>query len=208
MRLQNLRLAGTGGLPAVRTDQSLPATAIRSARPQRAFYDTHLIPELEHQMGGYRGMHGVPTSSAGLERSLIYAAAGDQARGRTIKGATNALKEFVLETTALNRTLDRLVARIYRPRSRAASDPGGPGSSGPVIRKRGDLGFSFGVAHRMPNVGIKYRIGTTQTRFEISGTGTVDFQFERLDAKRMHAAIGLRYDHRDRWYGMNYTVSF
>jgi hypothetical protein len=43
---------------------------------------------------------------------------------------------------------------------------------------------------------------------ELSGQGSVELQFERFDARRMRATVGLRYDAQDDWYGLNYQVRF
>lgn len=209
VRIEPLRL------PEVRLETAAPAERLRAAgdesflpralstgyprRVQRGFYDTHLLPELAHQMNGFRSLHGLPGSAAEIEQSLIYSSVGDSARRKTIKGATNALKDYLLEVTELT----TVIGSVPTPRF-----GGGEVAGDAARRQRAELGFSFGFAHRMPNLGVKYRIGSTLTRLGLTGHGAVDLRIEREDATRMRSSIGFNYDPRDNWYGMNYSVRF
>jgi hypothetical protein len=174
--------------------------AVHPVRSSRSFYDTHLMPELSDQMNGFRSLHGVPGSAAEIEQSMIFSSASGQVRGKTIKGAGNALKDYLLDVTSLA----RVIRSVPTPRFGIARKTG----EGRAARPGSDVGFSFGFAHRMPNFGLKYSFGSTVTRFEVSGHGEVDIRFEREHARQVRTAIGMKYDPKARWYGLTCAVRF
>jgi len=201
-RLETFRPAA--GSTSVDPDGFRPAhlTIDRSARAAVRFYDTHLIPELQDRfMGMSRVYQNMPYAGRELERFTMHTDVTDSARRGLERATTRALRDFVLEWSQIEEKLLSIPLSKKVSSSLAGVSPGRP-----KVRSDQDLDFSVGISSMMPQVGLRYRLRETVTRFEVDGHGSVDLEFSRL--ANVYTRIAVQYDAEEAGYGLYYRARF
>jgi hypothetical protein len=200
-RLETLRPAA--GSASVDVDGFRPAhlSIDRSERASVRFYDTHLMPELRDRFEGMsRVYQNMPWIGNDLEQFTMRADVTDSARRGLEHATTRALREFVLEWSRIEERL------LSIPLSKKVSSSLAGVSPGPRVRSDQDLDFSFGISSMMPQVGLRYRLRKTVTRFEVDGHGSVDLEFSRL--ANVYTRVAVQYDAEETGYGLYYRARF
>ena len=185
---------------------SLPASAVASAstyrpaelvptqgRRTRAFYDTHLLPRLNSQFQAFRPYENMPGAGQALEEYTLRSEVAHSAQASAVRGATKAARDFFLDMLPV----DRWAESLPQPSTTIAT---GRGS------RAGKLDFSFGISHAMPEVGMRYKVGNTQTRLEVDSFGSVEVEFMRTAESWTRVAVS--YDPESSWYGVHWRLSF
>ena len=199
-------------IPALRFEPSLalPGSAVGSAvgsastyRPAElvpthgrrtvAFYDTHLLPRLNSQFQAFRPYENMPGAGQALEDYTLRSEVAHSYEASAVRGATKAARDFFLDMLPV----DRWVATLPRPSTTVAT---GHGSRG------GKLDFSFGISHAMPEVGMRYRVGNTQSRLDVDAFGAIDLEFMRTTQSWTRVAVSYRPE--SGWYGVHWRLSF
>ena len=158
-----------------------------------AFYDTHLLPRLNSQFQAFSPYNNMPGAGQALEDYTLRSEVARSAEASAVRGATKAARDFFLDMLPV----DRWVESLPQPSTTIAT---GQGS------RAGKLDFSFGISHAMPEVGMRYRVGHTETRLEVDSFGQVELEFMRTYDS--WTRVALSYDPESSWYGVHWRLSF
>ena len=195
-------------IPALRFELGLlrPGSALASASTYRptelvptqgrrtvAFYDTHLLPRLNSQFQAFRPYENMPGAGQALEEYTLRSEVAHSAQASAVRGATKAARDFFLDMLPV----DRWVASLPQPSTTIET---GRGS------RAGKIDFSFGISHAMPEVGMRYKVGNTETRLEVDSFGSVELEFMRTAESWTRVAVS--YDSESSWYGVHWRLSF
>jgi hypothetical protein len=185
----SLRGRALGSASTYRPAELVPQQGRRTI----AFYDTHLLPRLNSQFQAFRPYENMPGAGQALEDYTLRSEVAHSAEASAVRGATKAARDFFLDMLPV----DRWFATLPRPSTTVQT---GHGSRG------GKLDFSFGISHAMPEVGMRYRVGSIQARFDVDSFGAVDLEFMRTT--QSWTRVALQYRPVSGWYGVHWRLSF
>ena len=195
-------------IPALRFEPSLslhgsPLASASTYRPAElvpmhgrrtvAFYDTHLLPRLNSQFQAFSPYNNMPGAGQALEEYTLRSEVAHSAQASAVRGATKAARDFFLDMLPV----DRWVSSLPQPSTTIET---GRGS------RAGKLDFSFGISHAMPEVGMRYKVGNTETRLELDSFGSVQLAFMR--SAESWTRVAVSYDPENSWYGVHWRLSF
>ena len=194
--LTRLKLGAAAGLPGsalAAIPGFEPTGRLVPDRNRRivTFYDTHLLPQLNKQFNSFQVYENMPGMGQDLEEFALHREVTRSAEASAVRGATKALRDFAIDLTPANRWL----STMPRPSAEVRS-----------ARSGASLGFTLGISHSLPELGLRYRVGRTSTRIELDSTGEVDMEF-------MHSAaawtrVSFSYNPRGDWYGVHCRFAF
>jgi hypothetical protein len=170
-----------------------PLTVQQAGRGHARFYDSHLLPELRSQFGPMSLPLLAPTGRE-LEQHMLFGDMTRSAERNATRGVTRAMRDFLIEVTDVR----DLVSSMPQPKTATTVRTRGGGS----------FGYSFGFAHRMPNVSLKYRRGSTETRVELDGRGEIGLEFYRAGSGQSRTRVKLDLNPAGDWYGVGCRFSF
>jgi len=198
LRLPALKLGvapGFGGGVLTEPSGFRPQPALFPDRNSHAvrFYDTHLLPRLNRQFESLR-VYEMPTTGATAERFDERRELTESAEANAVRGATKACRDFLIDLTPADRWLSRMPHPSTEVKTSSRDGRGG------------SLGFSVGISHAMPELGLRYRVGRTTTRVDIDSRGSVELDFTLSSRAFTHVAMWI--DPGSRWYAMHCRINF
>jgi len=185
----SFRTASLSAVSTYRPSELVPAHGRRTI----AFYDTHLLPRLNGQFQAFRPYENMPEAGQALEEYTLRSQNADSAHASVVRGATKACRDFVVDLLPV----DKWISSLPRPSTEIQTSRGSRG---------GSLDFSFGISHALPEVGVRYRAGNTETRVQIDSFGAVELEFMRT--VESWTRVALAYDPESGWYGVHWRLSF
>lgn len=158
-------LAGHGSAFHERSGAEFRPGHLEQKLPQRSgnFYDAHLIPRLNTQFGNMSAYHFLPGAGRDLGEWVMFDELTEIAKSRAERGTRRALKDYLLEVSSLERSVD------------AVRDSGDGNDAGP----QRPLRFGLKISHGTPKVDMRYRLSSAVVRLGIRADGSVSAEFRR-----------------------------
>jgi hypothetical protein len=129
------------------------------------------------------------------QQQVLHEDFTDLTRRRATRGASRALRAYLLETPVLDRLNRRL--QIGRERARDATSTDGEGSG---------WGLSADITHGRPELGLNYERGSAELRFRVDAFGSAGVEVRYLRFEQMR--VVAEYDARDQVYDVFCRVRF
>jgi len=175
---------------------SLPAVGLSSrVQPEsRGFYQGYFLPRMTTQFDRLSPYRVVPSSGQALSEFMLLDQVTGAAQQRAENGITKAVRNYLLETTAIGRWVDSFGTESTR-------SPLGAPRAGRAFRT------GFGIAHGLPRVDMRYGVGHTLLRLGVGADSTVGLEMRR-NAPATAASFSARYDWGEQAYTLGCRVAF
>jgi hypothetical protein len=161
--------------------------ALQNTEP--GFIKNYLLPRLSSQFDGLAPRHPIVDGPHVRVDHLMYDNLTDAARRGAERGARDALKNFLIDTTSVG----KLFGRQKRNRSSALEDPT-DARTAPTVqapsRSTSDFGIGFSGGH--PEVEWRYKAGSHSLRLRVNSEGAARLAFSRLKLNHTNLSVGYR----------------
>jgi hypothetical protein len=137
-----------------------------------------LAPRVSIQLESFSSFRRVAGPGMGLRDHVLFDELTESVRRGAKSVTRKALRNYLLEAVNLDRGIDRLRSEIRGER-----------------RATRDVDFHVGFHHMLPEVGVRYRLGSRSLRFSVGADGDVGV---RLTTDRFaNADVAVGFDGND-----------
>jgi len=190
-----------GELGRTRSETVPPRDSLTRLRslPTRepGFVRSYLLPRLSSQFDGLAPRHPIVDTSHDRVDHVLYASLTAAAQRGAERGARDALKNFLIETTAVGRLFGS------SKRNRSASAESAPPVQAP---SRPSSGFGVGISHGRPELEWRYSAKANSLRLRVTSDGAAGLSFSRSRLNQTNLSVA--YSPRRQQYNLYLSLAF